>query len=32
MKTYTYDYYKVSADYIRAAIGDFQPEIGMILG
>lgn len=30
--SFTYDYYKVSADYIKSVIGDFQPEIGMILG
>ena len=29
---YTYDYYRKSADYIRSVIGDFEPEIGMILG
>ena len=29
---YTYDYYRKSADYIRSVIGDFEPEIGLILG
>lgn len=29
---YTYDYFKKSADYIRSKIGDFEPEIGLILG
>ena len=29
---YTYDYYKKSADYIRSVLGDFVPEIGLILG
>lgn len=29
---YTYDYFKKSADYIRSKIGDFAPEIGLILG
>ena len=29
---YTYDYFKKSADYIRSVIGDFEPEIGLILG
>ena len=29
---YTYEYFKKSADYIRSVIGDFQPEIGLILG
>lgn len=28
---YTYEYFKVSADYVREKIG-FDPEIGMILG
>lgn len=28
---YSYDYFKVSADYVRGKIG-FEPEIGMILG
>lgn len=28
---YTYDYFKVSADYVREKIG-FDPELGMILG
>ena len=27
-----YDYFKVSADYIRSRIGDFEPEVGIILG
>ncbi len=29
---YTYDYYRKSADYIRSVTGDFEPEIGLILG
>ncbi|MCQ2561099.1 MAG: purine-nucleoside phosphorylase [Clostridia bacterium] len=29
---FTYEYYKTSADYIKGIIGDFQPEIGLILG
>ena len=29
---YTYDYYRKSADSIRSVIGDFEPEIGLILG
>ena len=29
---YTFDYYRKSADYIRSVIGDFEPEIGLILG
>ena len=29
---YTYDYFKKSADFIRSKIGDFEPEIGLILG
>lgn len=29
---YNYDYFKKSADYVKAQIGDFQPEIGIILG
>ena len=29
---YTYDYFKKSADHIRSVIGDFEPEIGLILG
>ena len=29
---YTYDYYRKSADYIRSVIGNFEPEIGLILG
>ena len=29
---YTYDYFKKSADYIRSIVGDFEPEIGLILG
>ena len=29
---YTYEYFKKSADYIRSVIGDFEPEIGLILG
>lgn len=30
--TYTYDYYKKSADYIQSVIGDFTPTIGIVLG
>jgi purine nucleoside phosphorylase len=29
--TYTYDYFKKSADYIRS-VTDFEPEIAIILG
>ena len=29
---YTYDYFKKSADFVKSKIGDFQPEIGIILG
>ena len=29
---YTYEYFKTSADYVKSVIGDFEPEIGMILG
>ncbi len=30
--TYTYEYFKKSADYIKGVIGDFRPEIGLVLG
>jgi len=30
--SYDYGYFQKSADYIRSIIGDFQPEIGLILG
>ena len=29
---YTFEYFKKSADYVKSKIGDFQPEIGIILG
>jgi len=29
---YSYEYFKTSADYVKSRIGDFVPEIGIILG
>ncbi len=29
---YTFDHYQQSADYIRAKIGDFNPQVAMVLG
>ncbi|HPX71041.1 MAG TPA: purine-nucleoside phosphorylase, partial [Bacillota bacterium] len=29
---FTFEYFKTSSDYIKSRIGDFEPEIGMILG
>jgi purine-nucleoside phosphorylase len=29
---YTYEYFKKSADFLKEKIGDFEPEIGIILG